>query len=308
MVLWGASGLLLLPAQSLAGPEHDSPESWARAIDKLKPGVIMVGSSMQGEGIDFRSLSQQIGTPVMDARSGGSMSAWKYCFQKYVIPKAKHPPKVVIIITRLNFLVCPQKRLRWTVYQKAVNQVADKDDRELLDKLAFSNEGRPEWKYRYDQPEGPPYDCYYWDFNKAVETSFLPHQIELAKKGGYQLVIARYKSRSYADDPNWEPPEVKKFGEDLTRYLKEHGVIFLDYAFHPDIKPEHYGKGDHLTRTVGRPIWTHLVAEDLKAILAGRRAPNDRTAAAEKQKRDSKTAPETQPAFTDKRPDKTKGA
>ncbi len=260
-----------------AGPEqrHTAAQDWANSIDKHKYGVIMVGSSMQGEGIDFPALSKAIGTPVMDARSGGSTTAWKYCFLRYVIPLVKHKPRVVVVTTRLNFLICPQKRLRWAVYERAVNRIAG-EDRKLLDEIAFEGKGAPKWEYRYDGKEGPPYDSYYWDFSRAVKTSFLPHMIEQARKGGYKLVILRYKSRKYAEDPGWEPPQVKKYGQDITRYLHENGVIFLDYVYRPELKVEHYGKGDHLRKDIGRPIWTRLMADDLNAILTDKRAPNHR--------------------------------
>ena len=49
--------------------------------------------------------------------------------------------------------------------------------------------------------------------------------------------------------------------------------MFLDYELEPALKIEHYGNGSHLNRGEGRATWTRLLAEDVKALLAGQSAP-----------------------------------
>lgn len=241
-------------------------------IDEEKPLMIMVGSSMQGEGIDFSSLSKQIGGKVTDLRAGGAMSPYQYCVLRFAIPQTKHRAKYVILVDRLNYIVCPQKRMALKTYQKEVNSVAGAD-RSLLDALAFKGEGQPAWDRKWDNGE-PPTDGYFWDFPKAIKTSFLPAMIELAKEGGYQLIYVRHKSRIYAEKPDWETPEVKKYDEDLAAYLQANRVIFLDYVHRPELTADLYAVGDHLNREAGRTIWTNLMAKDLQAVLAGKQAPN----------------------------------
>ena len=105
-----------------------------------------------------------------------------------------------------------------------------------------------------------------------MKTSLLTDRIQAAKDDGYKLVIVRHKSRKFAEEPNWEPPQVKKYGREMAAYLQRQGIVFLDYEHQPELTIKHYANGDHLNRA-GKAIWTKLMAEDLKAILAGKRAP-----------------------------------
>jgi len=271
--------MLVLLCHSIALADEAGIQKWVDNINRQNAGILMIGSSMQGEGIDFRTLSEDVGIKVADLRSGGSMSPWHYNMMKFVIPRVENKPKMVIIETRQNYLMQPRKRMRWGAYSNAVNELAG-EDRAVLDKLAFSDEGegRPVWRYADDQEANSPAppDSFYWDFNKAVEHSFLPYMIDIAKESGYQLVVVRHKARVYAEDPTWEQPQHRKYGEDMAAYLASKDIVFLDYTYNPELKLEHYKNGDHLDRTLGRPIWTRLLGEDLKAILANKPAPNQR--------------------------------
>ena len=256
-----------------AGDEKDQ-KGWIQRIDREKPGIVMVGNSMQGEGIDFPALSKSVGVQVMDVRAGGSMSPWKYSVLKYVLAKTTYKPKMVIVEDRMNYVCCPQKRMRFGTYQKALAKiVADDTDRGLLDRL-LAGEGQPKWERAWELAKAePPYDGYFWDFRQSIKTSLLPEMIKLAKEGGYPLVFVRHKSRVYAEDPAWEPLEVRKYGEDLAAYLKASGVPFIDYTYCPELKADMYGNGDHLSRAKGRPVWTSMMAEDINALLAGKTPP-----------------------------------
>ena len=125
----------------------------------------------------------------------------------------------------------------------------------------------PELKRIIDELINPAQEEIRWDFPAMVERSALAHMIRTAEQSGIRLIIARHKARPYAEDPDFETDEMRKYTADLAQYLKSHGVHFLDYTHHPELKLEHYGKGSHLKRSTGRPIWTAAMAADLKAIL-----------------------------------------
>ncbi|MBT3380028.1 MAG: hypothetical protein HN742_22395 [Lentisphaerae bacterium] len=99
---------------------------------------------------------------------------------------------------------------------------------------------------------------------------------QVTKEAGIQLVLVRCKNRKYAETPDHEPESMKRYTQDLARYLQERRVHFLDYVHVPDIKPGHFAGGDHLNED-GRQAWTDLMIEDLTALLAGQRAPRELT-------------------------------
>ncbi len=286
--------LLVLPARPVRAAM--GTDEWLERIDKAAPDVIIIGNSMQWRGLDCTILSRELGVTATDVSGAGAMSPWKYCALRYLIPLAKKQPKMIVIVTRMNFITSPQKRMGGKRYRSRINKIVPAgQDRQLLDALAFRGEGLPPWDTKWDVDELPPFDGYWWDFNKAVKKSFLPSMVLFAKQQGYKLVIARYKSRKYAEEPNWEPPQVKKYGEDLAAYLHANGVPFLDYVHHPALTKDLYAKGDHLDQETGKPVWTGLMAEDLKAILHGKPAPNQRLPRTVKPRKNNPT-PTSKPA------------
>ncbi len=266
-------------------------------LDKSAADVIVVGNSMQGKGIDFPSLSKQTGVKVESYGFGGAMSVWKHCVVKYVIPKLHKKPKVVVVVTRMNYITCPQRRAtEYRSRSRKMVQLAGRDaeDWGLLQGLSIKGDGQPKWDRQWNKDEPPP-KSYWWDFPKAVKTSILPLTIEAAGKNGFHLVIARHKSRKDAETPDWATAEVKKYEEDLASYLHKNGAIFLDYSHRPELKKEHYSRGDHLNEA-GRVIWTRLMADDLRAILKGKIAPNQRLPRTVKPRKNNPT-PTSKPAL-----------
>jgi hypothetical protein len=249
-----------------AGGE-DIPE-WIQAVNAQKPDAIMIGNSMQGEGIDFRALSKDSGLKVMSMNTGAAMTAWQHGIMKNVIAKADVKPKYVILVERGNNYTCPQRRAGEGPDRDAIEKVTG-PDRSLLEQLVVKAEGQP-------KIGAPDFEDYFWDFDKSVGTSFLPDMLQLAKESGYKLILVRHKSRANADNPLWETPRLKEYGDKLAAWCRDNNVVFLDYSNHPDLRPEHYASGDHLSRKTGRPIWTAMMAADLKAVAAGTAAPNQR--------------------------------
>ncbi|MDH3349414.1 MAG: hypothetical protein OEM02_15110 [Desulfobulbaceae bacterium] len=104
--------------------------------------------------------------------------------------------------------------------------------------------------------------------------SFLPHMIEESKKLGVKIFFVRVK-RLRDLDPEAEPEEVKQYINQLSSYLAEENIPFLDFTHQPGLKKEHYIRGDHLTRGAGRTLFTRLLAERINQdILTPGRPPN----------------------------------
>jgi hypothetical protein len=249
--------LLLLLAQDLKHP-------WVSAVDEKKPDVVIIGNSMVGEGVDIGGLSSQSGAKVLEIRDNGQLTAWQYMVVKNVLGSARHVPKLVMVVERVNSFTTP--RLRVGGGNKGIIDELRNGPEPVLDKLAYGGpalekdaQGRPE----------------YQDFHANVETSFLPHMIEVAKRKGFTLVVTRHKSRVFAENlAAANTPVVQKYRKDIAAYVSERGQVFLDYELEPALRIEHYGNGSHLNRGEGRATFTRLLAEDVKALLTGRSAPH----------------------------------
>lgn len=251
---------LLLLAQELNHP-------WVSAINEKKPDVVIIGNSMVGEGVDIGGLSSQSGAKVMEIRDNGQLTAWQYMVVKNVVGSAKHVPKLVLVVERVNSYTTP--RLRVGGGNKKIIDELRSGDEPVLDKIAYG--GPALEKEAQSRPE-------FQDFGANVESSFLPHMIEVAKRKGFKLVVTRHKSRPFAENlAEANTPVCQKYRKDIAAYITERGQVFLDYELEPALKIEHYGNGSHLNRGEGRATFTRLLAEDIKALLAGRSAPHQLT-------------------------------
>ena len=249
--------LLTLLAQDFQHP-------WVKAIDEKAPDVVVIGNSMVGEGVDIGALSKLTGAKVMEIRDNGQLTAWQYMVVKNVVGSAKRVPRLVMVVERVNSFTTP--RLRVGGGNKAIIDELRNGPEPTLDKLAYG--GPALEKEAQARPE-------FQDFGTNVEASFLPHMIEVAKREGFTLVVTRHKSRSFAENlTEANTPVVQKYRKDMAAYIHARGQVFLDYELEPALKIEHYGNGSHLNRGEGRATWTRLLAEDVKALLAGKSAPH----------------------------------
>lgn len=238
------------------------------SLDETKPGVVLVGNSMLAVGINYRLVSSKLGVPTSVVQAPGSHSVWQYGVLRYVLSHLEPKPRMVVVIERTNNFTDPQSRA--PEFLPRVREMAGGEDTELVERLAAHGEGQP--KRQQEVEVDSSLDGFFWQFPQAVRWSFLPHMIQCAKEGGYQLVIARHKSRQFAEKPDFYPPQMQKYREDMAYYLHANNVIFLDYERSPEIKGDMYANGDHLDSN-GRDVWTDLMIEDLKALLAGKQAP-----------------------------------
>ncbi len=243
---------------------------WVEGIDQKKPDIVLIGNSMIGEGIDVGTLEGLTKSKVYEIRDNGQLVTWQYLVVKNVVGSARHVPKLVVAVERINSFTVPNARVSGDS-KKVIDEVRSGEEK-VLDELAY---GVP--------PAGKEAlaDLRNWDFKKTVEKSFLPHMIEAARKKGTRLVVVRHKSRSFAEDPNFEQAKNKpyeapmnQYRRDIAGYISERGMVFLDFELEPKIRIEHYGNGSHLNRGEGRATWTRLLAEDLNCVLAGRQAPH----------------------------------
>ena len=109
------------------------------------------------------------------------------------------------------------------------------------------------------------FDAEFFDFNKQLGRSLLPHIIEIVQENGVELIFVRVKKRCYADGKE-QPANLVKYMSDLESYLNEKNITLIDYTDFSKLKPSHYVDGDHLN-DVGRNIFTKQFAKDMKLSL-----------------------------------------
>ena len=103
------------------------------------------------------------------------------------------------------------------------------------------------------------------DFKRQVDKSFLPEMIRLTKERGIQLIVVRIKNQM-AGTGNSETPAIRRYIADLSDYLDEQGVTFLDYGRDPRLGNEYFKDVLHLNPE-GEIVFTEILAEQLNEVL-----------------------------------------
>lgn len=106
-----------------------------------------------------------------------------------------------------------------------------------------------------------------YDFDRKINSSFLPEMIRSTKENDIQLVLVRVKRRREIEG-NPESELVNKYMAGLERYLREANVPLIDFSNEPSLTLEHFADGDHLNREKGMPLFTQLLAKNIKGIFA----------------------------------------
>lgn len=101
------------------------------------------------------------------------------------------------------------------------------------------------------------------DFERQIGQSFLPEMIRLTKENNIQLVLVRLKNRTTGER---ESASIKEYMADLSMYLAEQDVIFLDFGRDPRLVSSYYADSLHLTRE-GEALFTEMLAQGLKNVL-----------------------------------------
>ncbi len=105
-----------------------------------------------------------------------------------------------------------------------------------------------------------------YNFPQELDRSFLPHMLKMAKQNNIQLVFVRMKRRRDVK-PSSQPKALQKYIKNLEDYLDENRVVFIDFTNDKRIRIEHYGSGDHLSRSGGRQLFTKILTEKMLPII-----------------------------------------
>ncbi|MCC7118434.1 MAG: hypothetical protein IT310_07920 [Anaerolineales bacterium] len=101
------------------------------------------------------------------------------------------------------------------------------------------------------------------DFADQVGKSYLPEMIRMAQENNIQLIFVRVKVKTNADDPR-----VAAYVNDLADYLSQNHAILLDYGADARLTSDLFLDAIHLNAK-GREVFTPILAQDLKILLAG---------------------------------------
>ena len=95
---------------------------------------------------------------------------------------------------------------------------------------------------------------------QAIDKSFLPHFIKLAKENGIELILLRMQHRIFNSAHNGqEPKDMRMVVETQKKYLDEQGIKHYDFKGDPEITEELYGAGDHIGFDHRRTRWTEIM-------------------------------------------------
>lgn len=104
-------------------------------FDETKPGMVLLGNSMLGEGIDEQGLDDLVPERVLKLGLNGAASAVWYLVIKNFIGAQEPVPRVAVLFFRDTFLTQPRFRVE-DRYREKVDRHAGPDE-ELLDRLAY---------------------------------------------------------------------------------------------------------------------------------------------------------------------------
>ncbi|MCB2185318.1 MAG: hypothetical protein KQJ78_02795 [Deltaproteobacteria bacterium] len=106
----------------------------------------------------------------------------------------------------------------------------------------------------------------YWDFDRVVGQSFLPHIIDLARENHLDLVFIRIQSTPTAHRPAPADPRLAPYLAQLAAYLAREGVVYHDFTGDPEITLAMYSHSDHIHREY-RARWTEVFYQRLRKLF-----------------------------------------
>lgn len=131
-----------------------------------------------------------------------------------------------------------------------------------------------------DAPDAPPpigrdpaeHDVLY-DFERDIDRSLLPSFLALARAGGFDLALLRFRRGPWAEVTTAPSGEARRrYARALDAWADEHGALRLDFVTDPLLTPERYTGPDHLD-DAGRVLFSARVAQVLARWDALRRDP-----------------------------------
>jgi hypothetical protein len=102
------------------------------------------------------------------------------------------------------------------------------------------------------------------NFEKQIDTSFLPEIIRLCKENNIQLVLVRMPILRF-NDPSLQPPGLDEYIENLSAYLTENQIAFLDLD-RKNMPVEYFTDTLHLNEQ-GKMFFTQELAKALKSLI-----------------------------------------
>jgi len=103
------------------------------------------------------------------------------------------------------------------------------------------------------------------DFPAQVNRSYLPEMIRSTKAHDIQLIVVRIKTRA-SGMGDIESQALKNYISNLSAYLRENQVPFLDFGTDPRLKDEYFMDSIHLNEA-GQKVFTQILGEALRQIL-----------------------------------------
>ncbi len=104
------------------------------------------------------------------------------------------------------------------------------------------------------------------DFAAELQTSLLPEMLRLARLSGYRLCFVRVQRRPLGRKPPDQSPALRRYLDDLARYVSANGAEYYDEYGDPDYPEAVYADGDHIRREF-RARYTELFRQKLDALF-----------------------------------------
>jgi hypothetical protein len=102
------------------------------------------------------------------------------------------------------------------------------------------------------------------DFKKQIGDSFLPEIIRLCQENDIQLIMVRMPILRF-DGDRLSPPQLNRYIQDLSIYLEESDIPFLDFE-QMEMPIEYFTDAIHLNEQ-GKVFFTQKLTEALKTII-----------------------------------------
>lgn len=115
-----------------------------------------------------------------------------------------------------------------------------------------------------------------FDFARDAGQSFLPSMISTAREHGIRLVFVRTRRRIDALGQPRDETALDRYIGDLKAYLEKNDCPFFDFTHEGRLTLDMFADGDHLQADNGRPLFTKILAEALRPVIASPAAASSR--------------------------------
>lgn len=103
------------------------------------------------------------------------------------------------------------------------------------------------------------------NFQRALETSFLPDILNLAHEHNWRLILVRQRTRASANQTSAKPG-TEKYINALKNYADQRNVLLLDYNQMKNLTSDDFRDNSHLNEG-GKQKFTTTLIEDLRRVL-----------------------------------------